>query len=230
MSVDWSQYNLQQLRDCAVQSYRSGGGSRPDVLVIDIDGEQAVLKDHNRMDKWFALLVGPLLVWRETKALKKLHHLQGVPALLAVPDRRAVLMEHIKAEQVVSLKDEHINWADYFIKLRQLIDDMHLAGVAHGDLRSPTNALIDASGRAVVVDLVASLHRGRSFNVVQNTLFKKLSLVDLSAITKLKKRLAPDLLGENELESEQIAGKTGLYARALGQKIRTISRRLFSDK
>lgn len=230
MSFDWSHYTLPQLRSHAVDCYRQGGGSRPDVLVIEIDGRRAVLKDHNQMDRLFALLVGPLLVWREAKALRRLQAVSGVPTLLAIPDRRAILMESITARQIVSLTDEAIDWAAYFSDLRRLIDAMHAAGVAHGDLRSPTNALIDQDGKAATVDFVASLHRGHTLNLVKRYLFNKLCLVDLSAITKLKKRVSPELLGSDELESHEIAGQLGMAARAVGQFIRRCSRKLFTNK
>ena len=71
MSFDWNAYNLEQLREYATTSYREGGGSRPDVLLIEINGHQAVLKDHNQMDPKFAFWIGKLLVWRELKALSK---------------------------------------------------------------------------------------------------------------------------------------------------------------
>jgi len=68
--ANWQQYTKQQLREMAIETYRQGGGSRPDVFLLEKDGEQAVLKDHDGMDKWFAKVVGPLLAWREAKALK----------------------------------------------------------------------------------------------------------------------------------------------------------------
>lgn len=229
MSVNWEQLDLAELRAKAVDCYRRGGGSRPDVLVIEIDGQRAVLKDHNRMDKRFARIVGPLLVWREAKALRKLQNLPGVPALLAVPDRRALLMEYVNARQVVNLQNEPVHWESYFDSLTHLISQMHQLGVAHGDLRSPTNALIDEQGNAALVDFVASLHRAHRFNWPHNALYKKLCMVDLSAVTKLKRRLAPELLGANDVEASEIAGRSGMAARALGQRIRIWARRLFAD-
>jgi len=41
MSVIWSNYSLEQLREHAIQSFREGGGSRPDVLLIEINGQRA---------------------------------------------------------------------------------------------------------------------------------------------------------------------------------------------
>ena len=230
MNFDWNAYNLEQLREHAIASYREGGGSRPDVLLIEIDGHQAVLKDHNQMDPKFAFWVGKLLVWRELKALRRLDSVEGIPRVLAVPDCRAILMEHIQAKQVVNMAAHEFDAKDYLTKLRDLIERMHAAGVGHGDLRSPTNALIDENGDAALVDFVASIGQGSRWNVVNRYLFNKMMMVDLSAITKLKKRIAPELLDESDFEAASVAGKKGMLFRKAGQWVRNASRRLLSNK
>ena len=230
MSFDWKNYTLEQLRTHAVTSYREGGGSRPDVLLLEIDGQQAVLKDHNQMDPKFAFWVGRLLVWRELKALKRLESVAGIPRVLAVPDTRAILMEHIQARQVVNIPNEEYEAKEYLAKLRDLLERMHAAGVGHGDLRSPTNALISENGDAALVDFVASIGRGSKWNIVNRYLFNKMMLVDISAITKLKKRIAPELLNDKDFEASSVAGKKGMLFRKVGQMVRNVSRRLLSKK
>ena len=229
MLVQWSDYSLAELREHAVASYRQGGGSRPDVLVIEIDKQQAVLKDHNQTDRGFALLVAPLLVWREVKALTKLNALVGIPNLLAVPDRRSILMQHIPAEQIVKLDKIKPDWDEFYPRLVKLIEQMHQTGVAHGDLRSPTNTLITKQGEPVLVDLVACYCKGSRWNIVSNYLFSLLCKVDLSAITKLKSKTAPHLLNESDVDATKIAGGAGMLVRRFGQMIRVISRKLFTS-
>jgi len=97
-------------------------------------------------------------------------------------------------------------------------------------LRSPTNALIDEKGDAALVDFVASIGRGPKWNVVNRYLFNKMTMVDFSAITKLKKRIAPELLDESDFEADSVAGKKGMLFRKAGQLVRKASRRLLSNK
>jgi RIO-like serine/threonine protein kinase len=227
--VNWQKFSKSELRDFAIKTYRQGGGSRPDVFLLEHQGEQAVLKDHDGMDKWFAKLIGPLLAWREAKALKKLTPVSGIPNLLCQPDKRSLLMENIIAEQIVNSGNSKYNATEYFKSLKELITAMHKQGVAHGDLRSPTNALIDTNGKAALVDFVASLHQGPSWNIFSRYFFNKMALVDFSAITKLKKRIAPDLLDDTDFEAIDVAGKKGLAFRKAGQWVRAISRKLFSN-
>ena len=228
MTVIWSDYSLTELRKHATHTFRQGGGSRPDVLLIEIQGQRAVLKDQNGADKMFAKLVGPILNWRECKALSKLAALDCVPDLLSKPDARSFLMSHHESEQITRISGSQPDWPDFFKKLSAAIQKMHNAGVAHNDLRNPTNTLITPSGDPVLVDLVACFCEGQRWNLANRWVFDKFCQVDRSAITKMKQRLAPQLLNDDDVQAEQIAGRPGMALRSLGQLIRRISRKLFT--
>lgn len=229
MSINWSDHTLEQLKANATQTFREGGGSRPDVLLIEIDGHKAVLKDQSGADKMFALLVGPLLNWRECKALKKLANIDCIPNLLAQPTKRSFLMSYHESEQITNLEKFTPDWPIFFEKFAAAIDEIHQAGVAHNDLRNPTNTLVTPNGDPILVDLVACFCRGRSWNLPNQWMFNKFSQVDLSAITKIKSKVAKELITDSDLLPEQIAGKFGLAVKGLGQFIRKLSRALFTS-
>ena len=229
MPVNWQDYSLQTLREHATRTFRAGGGSRPDVLLIEIDGEKAVLKDQSGADRMFAFLVGPLLNWRECKALSRLQEVDCIPNLLAKPSARSFLMSYHESEQITRLDKIEPDWPVFFTKLKSAIGEVHAAGVAHNDLRNPTNTLITPQGEPVLVDLVACFCRGRAWNLPNRWLFNKFAQVDLSAITKIKGRVAADLIDEEDVVAEEIAGKAGMAAKGLGQWIRKISRKLFTE-
>jgi hypothetical protein len=228
MTVTWSDYSLTELRKHAIHTFRQGGGSRPDVLLIEIQGQRAVLKDQNGADKLFAKLIGPILNWRECKALSKLAALDCVPDLLSKPDARSFLMSHHESEQITRTALIQPDWPSFFIKLSAAIQQVHDAGVAHNDLRNPTNTLITPSGDPILVDLVACFCLGQPWNIANRWVFSKFCQVDRSAITKMKQRLAPQLLNDDDVQAEQIAGRAGMAVRDLGQVIRRISRKLFT--
>ncbi|MBX2848268.1 MAG: hypothetical protein KTR16_08110, partial [Acidiferrobacterales bacterium] len=230
MSIDWSQYSLAQLHQHATRCFRQGGGSRPDVLLVEIDGHKAVLKDQNSADTLFALFVGPILTWRECKALNKLSYVDCIPDLLHRPCARSFLMSYHPSEQITRLSNIKVDWPAFFDKLELAIADIHKAGVAHNDLRNPTNTLVTPDGNPVLVDLVAAFCQGRKWNLINQWIFNKFCQVDKSAITKLKSKLAPQLLNQNDVQAEQIAGPVGMALRSLGQKIRKLSRLLFTSK
>lgn len=224
-----SQETLAQIRARAVRSYRHGGGSRPDVLVVRHQDGLAVLKDHNACDPGFARLIGPLLAWREGRALERLAGLTGIPRLLGRPDSRSLLMEYLDAEPAIR-RTVPVAWPEYFAALEQLVARMHEHGVAHCDLRSPPNMLVDAQGRPYLVDFVACVFQGRRWNVPARYLFERFREVDRAGIAKLKSRVAPALLtlGESALLDHK-----SVFARALrwmGARVRDLSRMLLTKR
>lgn len=228
-TIDWSQYSLEQLRANAITTFRQGGGSRPDVLLINIEGHKAVLKDQSGADKGFAFLVGPLLNWRECKALIKLKNVACVPDLLAQPTSRSFLMTYHESEQITRLDQFTPEWPIFFEKLRASIDEIHQAGVAHNDLRNPTNTLVTPNGDPILVDLVACFCKGQAWNLPNQWMFNKFSQVDLSAITKIKSKVAKELILDTDIVAEDIAGRPGMAIKGLGQWVRRLSRKLFTD-
>jgi RIO-like serine/threonine protein kinase len=229
MPVDWTQYTLAELKQHRTLVFRQGGGSRPDVFLIEINGERAVLKDQNGADRVFSLIIGPLLNWRETAALRKLSTCHAIPNLLAVPNKRAFLMTYHESRQITKLADQSVDWPSFFGLLEARINEIHKLGVAHNDLRNPTNTLVTPQGEPILVDLVAYFSRGAQWNLVKNWLFEKFCQVDLSAITKLKTRFAPELVQQYDIHPEAIAGRSGMAARSFGQWVRKISKSLLTN-
>lgn len=122
-------------------------------------------------------LVARALLRREARALEALEGLAGVPrrtaaaGLAAVPttdgrrpDPRAVLVrEHVAG---AALHEAEELPADFFERLRELVQALHARGVCHNDLHKEQNVLVRADGRPALIDFqLASVHprRGRTF-------------------------------------------------------------------
>jgi predicted Ser/Thr protein kinase len=218
--------DLKLLRENSVEVIRRGGGSRPDVLRVRRGDSEAILKDQGGCDAAFARTIGPLLARREARALRMLEGLRGVPTLLGQPDRRSVLMEYIPARPITAAS--HGDWAAFFAELECLLDAMHDLGVAHGDLRSPDNTLVRDTGEPVLVDFVASVHGGRSWNPLARWVFKMFCRVDRKAVVKLKSIVAPDLVAEQERHLLEHRSPIHRAIRRVGIGIRNLTRRLFT--
>ncbi len=219
--------SLAQLRANTLQVFRRGGGSRPDVLLVSHHDAPAVLKDHNACDPVFARVLGPLLAWREARALLSLRSVAAVPNLLARPDKRSLLLQYLPGEPLHKTEAD-VDWQAFFNRLREVLAQIHAHGVAHCDLRSPGNTLVNAAQTPVVVDLVAAVKKGASWNLCANWVFDRFCRADEQALLKLKRHVAPELLSEQEQSS--IDERTGLEkaARWFGGSIRRISRRMFT--
>jgi len=209
-----------------IELIRRGGGSRPDVARVRYNGGEAILKDQNGCDAAFARLLGPLLAGREARALQRLCGVRGVPAMLARPDRRSILIEYVPSTPLTRAR--HDDWPAFFEALEALLDEMHARGVAHCDLRSPNNTLVDTDGRPVLVDFVANFQRGASWNFVSAWIFGLFCGVDRRAVLKLKSIVAPELVAP--AERHLLEHRPGLQrgVRRLGMIIRDIARRLFT--
>lgn len=236
---------LAALRTRATATFRRGGGTRADVLRVRVDGRDAVLKDHNACDRWFALLLAPLLTRREARALEQLDGVRGVPGLLGRAGKRALLMEAVDGRPIPAGPGEFrsrggepvrgdaapgVPWSEYFARLERLVIACHERGVAHCDLRSPTNALVDAGGDPWVVDFVACVFRGRRWNPLSAWLFSRFRRADLDAVAKLKGRIDPRLLRDAERATMARDGAADRLARRLGSGARELSRLLFTRR
>ncbi len=226
-----SRPTLDELRARTQKVFREGGGSRPEVCLIEFDGKPAVLKDYTRSDPWFRRLVGPLAVRREARALRQLDGVPGIPRLFATLGSDALVLEFIPGPSARELKRGAFS-AEFFERLYRLIDTMHSKGVAHCDLRSTGNILLGPGHTPYVVDFVANFRRARWWNPLTRWAYGKLCEADRGAVARLKSRFAPELLTPDEQAALARDRKTPLErgARVLGRGIRDISRWLLTHR
>lgn len=218
-----AQLTLEDLHHAVVHRYVAGGGSRPAVLVVQGSDGEAVLKDYNRCDRLFSALVGPLLVWRETRALAQLEGTQGVPRLIRRLGSRAFLMEYLRGADR-SRKQAVTAQPEFFERLRLLVDHIHARGVAHCDMRRSGNILVDSMGQPYLVDFVSCAFLRPWWHPL-GWLFPLLCQADRDAIIKLKHRAAPELLTEAERGRLQHS-RMGRIARGFGALARDFFRLL----
>lgn len=210
----------------AERFYRRAGGTEPNVAVIAYGGARAVLKDYGATPGWFGRWLGPLLIRREVQALERLAGIAGVPRLYARVDARAVLMEHVPARPWGEVRPP----AAAYERLERLITDMHARGVAHCDMRSPSNILVDGDERPYLVDFVARVRRGAAWNLPWNWLFTQFCRADRNALAKLKVRYAPELASGEERARARHHGGLDRLARRFGAGIRRLARLLVTGR
>ncbi len=228
--TDWSTIDLAQIRQHSTTTYRKAHGSRPDVLLINIDGDEAVLKDYTHSDTWFRRLIAPLLVIREVRSLKKLDDVTGVPRLYHVYNRLCFLVESVNGIAASQMQKDTLD-NDFFERMNKVLDDVHEKGVTHCDLRSAGNTLITEDHQPWLVDFVASIHQSSRWNIIGRWIFDQFVEADYGAVLKLKKRLAPELLTKEEIDQilhpHSIVERIG---RKMGRSVRFITRNLFPSK
>lgn len=217
-------FTYEELRQCVTDVFRRGGGSRPDVVVLSLAGRNAVLKDYNACDRWFRACLGPLLAHREAKALRRLEGTPGVPRLLRRIGRRALLIEYFAAQPLKTAPRPLPPLL--FERLRKLVDEIHCRGVAHCDLRSPNNTLVDERGNPMVVDFVACVFSGHRVNLPWRWVFGQFCDADAGAVLKLERRFAPSARAAPPAEEQ--ARWLHRLARRVGAGVRRLSRALLT--
>lgn len=166
----------------------------PEVRLLDLDGKPAVLKDFAPLPLATRLTVGLQLVRWETRILKGLLGLDGVPQLLATVDRFAFVISYFEARMLYKVPVKELP-PRIFDRVLDLVDAMHARGVVHLDLRQRKNTLLTADNRPALIDFASAMHfskDGRVFRFMKN--------VDRSAILKLKNRVLPEEMTEGEKE------------------------------
>jgi hypothetical protein len=215
------------MESCTVDYLRHAGGTRPDLRIVDLDGRKLVVKDFKHSDPLFRLVVGPVLIRREFGALRNLLGVQGVPHLAGVVDRYALAMELIPGRRLDHVPSDQLS-QPYFDKLALVMDDIHVRGVAHCDMRSRGNAMLGDDGEPYVVDFAACVFRGRGFNPFFVWLFRQFALADRNAILRIKDRFASHLMTDED--RAELAKPLPLErpAKAFGESVRNITRKLLT--
>ncbi|GAB3671927.1 hypothetical protein [Salinisphaera aquimarina] len=219
--LQWlTQLSREQLHARAQHYFKAGGATEPEVALVAHGAARAIFKDYARTPGWFGRVIAPVLIWREASALTRLAGLVGIPRIHRQIDARGLLIEYLPA---TPWPRADVPEAAYQ-RLTALVAAMHERGVAHCDLRAPSNILVDANGTPYIVDFVARVHRGRRWNLPWNWLFRQFVAADDSALAKLRVRFAPGLADAADRACLEYRGPAERLARTIGEWARNVVR------
>ena len=122
---------------------RRGGGTRPDVRIVERNGHRQVAKDYRACAPLFRWLFARLLVRREMDNYRRLRGIAGVPRLEGVVDPYCFLIEWVDGQDCAHVKRNSLP-AEFFARLRRLLDQLHAAGLVHCDLKYRDNIMVVA--------------------------------------------------------------------------------------
>lgn len=224
----FAQLDYDSLLALAGQRFARAGGTRPAVCLLQ-DGEtRAVIKDYHVCSRWYRWLIAPLLVWREVRALRKLSGMRGIPLLIQQVDCLCFVLEYMPATRLA--RKQRGDWPQPdWRRLDAMITEMHDRGVAHCDLRRSSNILFDSDGEPYLVDFVAHVQRGGNWNLPWNWAFEHFCRADRTAVSKLKRRVQPDLLTEDEKALLAHQSRLDNIARGFGQSVRKLTQLLSGE-
>ncbi len=96
--------------------------------------------------------LGRLALRHEQRIYERLTGIPGVPMSYGMLDNENLALEHIDGESLRQVQHRLADRDQFFALLRQTIDAMHDAGVAHGDLKRKYNILVGPDERPYVID------------------------------------------------------------------------------
>lgn len=176
-----------------IRPIHRGRGLQSSVYLVEENGVRFAVKDYAATPPAFHS-VAPLLVARECKALQHLDGVPGIPRFLGKIDALAFALEFIEGKPLDLFHRGQVAPV-IFENMARVIAAMHARGVAHGDLKRRSNALITPTNEVFLVDFATAIvARGP----LSRRLMREVARVDRKAIPRLKKHVAPQLLSARD--------------------------------
>jgi hypothetical protein len=164
---------------------RAGGGSRPALLLVQDQGKLAVVKDYRASGWLLRASVGPWLITREARIYASLAGAPGVPRLLRVLDRHALVVAHVAGRNCAQYPDGGLP-PEFFDRLQQVVEGLHARGVVHCDIKNRSNIVVADSGQPYLIDFASAFSRNGSFGPLRRAIFERFRMDDLRAVTKAR--------------------------------------------
>jgi predicted Ser/Thr protein kinase len=167
------------------QQLRAGGGSRAELLLLEDQGQRAVLKDFRAAGWLMRTAAGPWLIGREAGIYAALEGIPGVPRLIGRLDRWALLVEHIEGRSCADYADGELP-AEFFDRLLEVVEGMHARGVVHCDIKNRANIVVTAEGKSYLIDFASAFRRGSRLNLLRRSAFERFRVDDLRGVMKAR--------------------------------------------
>ncbi|MFZ0450090.1 MAG: hypothetical protein WAL98_12680 [Desulfatiglandaceae bacterium] len=218
--------HLKHLHSLRKAVLRPPSPTRPMLWLIEKDGVRAVLKDFSTTGFWFRNLAGRFLIWRESRAYRRLENLEGVPRLYRVMDGVALVLEEIPGTSLADLKEGMVLPEDFFAACQRLVFRFHARGIAHCDLKRAPNIILGSDERPYIVDWAAAILESEFRFFPLNRIYRRFCLDDELAIIKLKLKHCPDAVTEEEKGRFEYRSGPEKSIRAIRDRLRKLLKRI----
>ncbi len=161
-----------------------GRGYQGAVYLVETPGGPVIVK--KAMGRALARVVRRAMLRREYSVYRLLHGIPGIPRCLGLHQDEELVLEFIDGRSLREAQLAPEERERVFAALLDLIQAIHRAGVAHGDLKRKDNILIGPGGRPYVIDFGTAVSAPPRAGIVRRMLFRQLRRTDLNAWVKLK--------------------------------------------
>ena len=120
----------------------------------------------------------------EYRVYRALNGIRGIPRCYGFIQKRYLILEFVEGTPIRHAKMEDSEF--FFTALKQLIQRMHAAGVAHGDLKKKDNTLVVNGKHPCLVDFGVAVIRKKRIAPLNHYFFHLFRRFDINAWVKLK--------------------------------------------
>jgi len=171
------------LEGYTIERVRAGGGTRPALLLLESQGQRAIVKDYAPTSWLVRTLVGPWLIGREERLYRSLEDIPGVPRLIGRLDRHALVVEHIDGRACSEYPDGSLP-LEFFERLEAVVEGLHSRGIVHCDIKNRSNIVVTEDLQPYIVDFASAFSKDGRFSRLRRFAFEKFRVDDRRAVVK----------------------------------------------
>lgn len=123
---------------------------------------------------------------REHAIYERLAGITGVPACYGLEAGDRLVLAYIDGQPLRRTTHSGEERERFFAALLALLQAIHAAGVAHGDLKRKDNIIVGTDGRPYVIDFGTAIAAPPGSSHLRRSLFDLVRRIDLNAWVKLK--------------------------------------------
>lgn len=173
------------IQNYVVARLRSGGGTRPALLLIQDRGQHAIVKDYLPASWLLRAIFGPWLIGREAQIYRVLDGVPGVPRLVGRLDRHALVVARIEGRACSEYPDGSLP-AEFFDKLEAVVGGIHARGVVHCDIKNRSNIIVTDDLDPYIVDFASAFTSEGRFGPLRRFAFERFRIDDRRAVVKAR--------------------------------------------
>lgn len=154
--TDIKPFTKEDLEQADVQLLRDGRWGNARVSVANINGKRWTIKDFSDRHWLVKNSFAKFVLWRELKAVRKLHGLEGVPteAFMVTPHMLAI--EYIPGRVLNRVPKEEVS-PTFLEECEEIIRSIHARHLVHLDTRGTSNWVMQVNGKPALIDFQASV-------------------------------------------------------------------------
>ncbi|KPJ78810.1 MAG: hypothetical protein AMJ54_01620 [Deltaproteobacteria bacterium SG8_13] len=182
--LEWIRTSVSENRNVLSHGYQG------QTFIFHRNGQRLVIKAP--MGRGVAWFIRRWMLANEHRVYQTLAGIDGIPQCHGFLQKRYLILAYVEGTPIRHARIEDPEF--FFNALLQLIQRMHAAGVAHGDLKKKDNTLVVEGKHPCLVDFGVAVIRKKRIAPLNRYLFHLFRKFDTNAWAKLKYNRQMDMM------------------------------------